>query len=330
MEKKKDNEELGVVKYDVTEAALEEMKGYLTLKVTDIDDETGFKHVHEKRMVVKGVRVSVQKREQEYKDQLNGLKRDVRDKAKIIYDAIEPIETHLQVEEDKVTKEKERIKAEKIRIETERVERIRAKIESLNTFSIVDPGTASVDIQKTINMISKIDIEEGFFAEFINEAFQVRGNTLTTLALARDKMRTWEAEQAAAKAEAERLEKIRLEQEDKMKELDAREAEIARQDREKKKIIETQVQKEREERIAQEAIEQAEKDRIAKEKAEAKEKARQEALKPDKDKIIQFSSMLLKLEGPVLKSPEARQLLEKALDEIIAVAHRLAKKAKTL
>lgn len=64
-----------------------------------------------------------------------------------------------------------------------------------------------------------------------------------------------------------------------------------------------------------EKLEQAERDRVAKEEADKVEKARQEALRPDKEKLMQWIQNCLN-PGPTLKSKEPKRILIEATDQI--------------
>ncbi len=84
-----------VVKYDLTEAKISEMRGlYLDLVVDGIDDEIGFKHVETARKVVKGKRIAVEKQRKVFKYDALEYGRMVDSKAKETFSLLEPIENH--------------------------------------------------------------------------------------------------------------------------------------------------------------------------------------------------------------------------------------------
>jgi hypothetical protein len=85
---------------------------YMPLRVYGLSDTKGLKEVHDARMVVKNLRVNVDKRRKELKAASLEYGRQVDSAAKALTDLLEPIESHLQAEEDAVENEKARIKAE--------------------------------------------------------------------------------------------------------------------------------------------------------------------------------------------------------------------------
>ena len=112
--------ETGIVKYDVTDAAIAQMgKEYMLLTVKDMEDEAGFTLVHEARMTVKTHRVAVEKRRKALKADALAWGKKVDGEAKRITALLAPIEAHLTGEEKKITDEKESIKQEKIKKENE-------------------------------------------------------------------------------------------------------------------------------------------------------------------------------------------------------------------
>jgi len=349
--------ELGVVKYDITNVAIKQMEtDYMVLTVQGLEDEVGFNQVHEARMIVKTHRVAVEKKRKDLKAGALEFGRKVDSEAKRITALLEPIETHLQTEEDKVTKEKERIRAEKIRLEQERVEGIRAKIENMKAIPSRITLTPLSHIAEVYQALLDWEpVSEANYQEFTHEAIAVFEGTLSAVLKIKDDREKWEQEQAAAKAEAERLEKVRKEQEAEATKLKAAQDKIdaekaaleaekrtdqERKDREKfehqaKEEARIVAEKEAAEKIeaektAQEAAAHAELDRL---EALAVEKARKEALKPDKAKIItwarELNRRLLDMR-PNLSSPEARRIMDAAEGTIDISISTAVKNAKEL
>jgi len=85
---------------------------YMPLRVNGMDDAKGLKIVHDARIHVRNLRVQVDKRRKELKAASLEYGRQVDSAAKQLTDLLEPIESHLQAEEDTVENEKARIKAE--------------------------------------------------------------------------------------------------------------------------------------------------------------------------------------------------------------------------
>jgi len=326
--------ELKVIKYDITTAAIEKMRAeYMPLTVSGLDDEAGLELVHKARMEVKGHRVSVEKRRKELKADALAWGKKVDSEAKRITALLEPIETHLQTEEEKVTKELERIRQEKIAAEEKRVQDIKTKIEAIQ--EKCHPhfvfGKSSGELTEIVNGLYEAGIDTDEFMEFTDQAKAVLDGTINGLKDAIEKRKVFEAEEGARKAEAERLAKQKAEQEAEATRLDAIRKEQEEKDRKEREAIEEerrkiqaekdkleaekraeQWRKDREEferktkEDARIAAEKAEKERVKREarekkereEAEAAERARQAALKPDKVKFKEYIICIMSIPEP--------------------------------
>lgn len=218
-----------LVKYDVTEAAISEMRSlYMALTVNDVDDQEGFEAVHSGRMVVKGARVAVEKQRKKYNEDAQKHIKGVNAAAKKIFDGLEPIESHLQEQEDIVINERKRIQSEKEQAEQKR-------------------------IQGRINELASVGCVMSFFdvATLSDPEYEK---------LFSEKKEAFEAEQKriaeAARIEAERLEKERVEREAEKKRLEAERAELDRirreQETEKARLKAEQDKIDAEKKVAQE------------------------------------------------------------------------------
>ena len=315
-------------------------------------------------MVVKNHRVAVEKKRKDLKADALEWGRKVDAEAKRITVLLEPIEVHLQTEEDKVTKEKERIRTQKILDERERVAGIRVEIQRFKALAMIDPSMKSIWIKDRLIEIDKEIVLESAFQEFTQEALLILSESRAYVEECFRGRLKWEEEQVAAKAEAERLEKVRKNQEAEAKRLEGirkAEEEKSRLEREyletERRKIEAEktaleakkaaeAQKKRQEEFEKQVLEtariKAEKDvaekvareaREAKEKAEAEaaEKARKAALAPDKDKILiwarELNQRLLDM-SPDLSADEPKRIIfnaEKAIDKAVAFAVKQAK-----
>lgn len=219
-------------KFDVPAEAIASMKEeYLPLIINGLEDKEGFDKVHEARMKVKGIRINVEKRRVELKEDSLKYGRAVDAEAKRITALLSPIEAHLEAEEKRITEEKERIKEEEKRKEREKMEDRVRKLAAYNS-RIFTP------------LLEKMTDEE-----FEKE-----------LAIAKENFEKEQARLAKIeeekKAEAERIRKQAEEQETERKRLE----EVRRQ----------QEEKEAELKAAQEKIE-AEKKALEESKKEATE-----------------------------------------------------------
>lgn len=98
-----------LITYDVTESQLAKLReDYLPLIVTGPEDKQGYEVVKTARIKIKGLRVSVEKRRKELKQESLDFGRLVDHRARTITEGLEVIEGHLQAQQDIVDKEKER------------------------------------------------------------------------------------------------------------------------------------------------------------------------------------------------------------------------------
>uniref|UniRef100_A0A6H1ZER5 Putative tail tape measure protein n=1 Tax=viral metagenome TaxID=1070528 RepID=A0A6H1ZER5_9ZZZZ len=332
IEPKKPN---AIVSYDITDAAIAEMESiYMALTITDLDDKEQFDAVHSARMTVKGKRVEVEKRRKELKADALEWGRKVDAEAKRIFGKLEPIESHLDREEKKVTDEQKRQKEEADRIEKAKIQ---ARVDSLQMVNCVLPF---------MEVATMTDDEYEDRLRKATDSYQAELKRLAD-------------EEAARKAEAERLEKVRREQEAeaaRLAEMQRQADEANRKEREKieeerraieaeKKALEDakraeQDHKDREafEAKAKEeariAAEKAEKDRQEREAWEAKERAeehkRKLALRPDCDKLNDYANSVLSLVEPEVDSAEAKTVMSWAVKELKDLAGCIKIKADDL
>jgi hypothetical protein len=103
-----------LVKYSVTDEALAQYrKEFLPLTIKGLDDVEGYEAVHEARLFIKGERVNVEKKRVELKASALEYGRAVDAEAKRITVAIEEVENHLIAEQKRIDDDKARIKFEK-------------------------------------------------------------------------------------------------------------------------------------------------------------------------------------------------------------------------
>lgn len=101
------------ITFDVTEATIAEARSrYMALRINGIEDKEGFEAVHAARMEVKKTRIAVEKRHKELKADALEYGRKCDEAKRHLIGLLDPIETHLQAEEDRIAAEKERIKRE--------------------------------------------------------------------------------------------------------------------------------------------------------------------------------------------------------------------------
>jgi len=300
----------GIVKLNITDAAIAELKEkYLPLKINGIEDKAGLKACFDARQEVKKTRVALQKYAKELREDAQAWSKKVIGEEKRVVGELEEIEQHLQAEEDAIQAIKDQIKAEE---EARENARIQERMDALKVYGF----TVEYALLKSLDEQSFAKVLENAKAQFeIDEARK-------------------REEEAAAKAEAERLEAERKE----LAELRAKQAEAQRiideqnqKIREDQEKIEAEKRKLENDRIAAEqakhreaelqkareeaaeaarlkAIEDAKREAAAKKEAEEKARIaaeRKAARMPDKEKIIAFQDALAGLVIPNVKSEEA-------------------------
>ena len=315
-------EETQVVKYSVVDAEIAKWRDiYMHLTIDDLDDKEQFNQVKEARLFVKGKRCAVENERKALKKSALEWGRKVDDKAKEIFSLIEPIETHLQTEENKVIDEQKRIEGEE---EKRQLKITQKRIDDLLTVECVMPflqvATLTDDEFQCLLGDKTFEFEE-------RQKAKAEAEVAEKARLAK--------EAADRKAEDERLAKQKADQDAKEAELKKQADDLAAQqkaiDDERARIAKAEADK----KAAKEAKIQAAKDaedlakHQAQEAAEAEEKAkveaaRQEALIPDIDKLEDFANYLQEaIEYPELKSDEAKEILKGARKQIYDIGNEI-------
>lgn len=329
------NNELAVVKYDVTDAALSELKAkYTGLKIVDT---ASYENVRVALADVRGKRTGVEEARLAFGRKVLGVKKQADDRAKEITTALLEIETPLKTEKDLVDNEKARIKAEKDKKELDRVAAIRARIFAMQQLVSNFLGKTAPELQAISEKLFDTEIVQTVYQEFTDEAERVKMECLDISLKAREVRIKWEQEEAARKVEAERLEKQRKEQEAEAKRLAEEKAKLeadkkadqARKDRERI-TEEARIKAEQE---AQEKFARVEREKKEREEAEEKEKARREALMPAVQRLHDFALALENLKCPVFapsESKKAKNIITEVRIKLSEIANYIRKEADKL
>ena len=343
--------EKALAEYSITPAKVQEMaKEYESLHVVPGDIKS-YKAVHAAKMVLTRVRTGVDKRRKELGVDAYAWIKTKDGAAKDLLEPIIPLEDRFKEE---MAQEDARIE----KIETDRVDGIKAKIEAIRFNMMQAQGKDSTTLSIMLDNISTIPIDE-FYAEFQDEARAALDEVKSFIQQAHGERVTFEKEEAARKAESERLERVRKAQEAEAARLkaiaDEQEAtrkeqeDAARKEREAIEEEKRKIQAEKDkieaakkaeadriareafekqalenarikaEQEAKEAAERKEKNRIAKAEAEKAEKDRQEALRPDIDKLIDFSN-------DIMMMPKRPDVKDKNAIEILVGANKMIQK----
>ena len=320
-----------VVEYNIETAVIESLKSKYDIQ--EIKNGRDYAFVMAGLAEYRELRLRIDERHKELKKDALEYGRAVDTEKNRLKGLLEPGEVHLKAVRQAEDDRKSTIKAEKERIERERVDKIRMSISSIQQLVRIDLTMSSEEIEKRLSELENFQITEEVFQELTTEAQTVFDETFANIQIALISRIEWEKEEKARQAVTERLEKIQLEQEIERQKIDEEKRII----QEEKDWIEAEkkAEKERKDRadFEQKAREEAELKirnahiyaeiaRIAKEKAEAEEKAHQEALKPDKEKLLLFADVLEKLVVPKVKDPKAiaiRTEINDSLDHIVAM-----------
>lgn len=302
------NERQELVEFRRQDAAIAKLADeYLPLKIAGIDDKKGFEVVHAARMQVKATRVGLEKTRVALKAEALAYGKAVDAEAKRLFDLIAPIESHLEEQENAVTREKEKIKqaaAEQKRIA------LQARLDTLKQYGIIgNPDAVAA-------------MDEAAFDVAVMSAKQA----------AEDRKREHEEAAAKRKAEEEALAKERAALDAQRKEQEAKEAALRA---EQKKLDDERLARERAEQLEKAKAEAAEKARVETEQRIAREAAAKEAAdraaeaarikaeaeRPYRVRLQAFATLVEGLEIPHGPRFDAlRLILDQAGERIRAIA----------
>jgi len=313
-----------IVKYDIETAVITALEArYADIKVVDGKSKAV---AMEGLAEYRELRAKIDKRHKELKKDALKYGRAVDNEKNRLKGLLAPVEQHLkdarQIYDDKIKAKK----AEKERIEQERVDKIAQKIQSLDHAVDTALNMSSGRVAELCDEIVAIQITEEVFQEFAEQAKAVKLTTLSALDdIYNDKV-TREKADAERRAEIEKLEKIRKENEAAQAKIDQEKAEFeaakkAEQEKQERAEFERKAK-----RQAEQEVQQKEKEKIEAEN-EAK---RQTELLPDKEKLIAFSNILANIEMPHLKSKNAKKILNEICIRIIELADVIKEQAESM
>ncbi len=317
----------------------------LDARYADIQTAEGTKNL---ALVMEGlseyreIRTQIDTLHKEYKKDILIAGRSLDGDKNRLKSLIQPGESRLRdlknVEDDR----KDAIREEKATKERERVEAIQKKIVSIRDLGVMRNEHSSF-IQDRLVLTRGIEISEDIYQEFIAHAIAVRRDTIIELEEALKDRLQFEKEEEDRKAESERLEAQRKEQEAAQAKIDegnrkvregiaklemdreAAEAAKEREDFERKAQEEADIE-------AKKKLEREACDRLEKEEAEKEEKARQEFLRPDREKLTKWVQSFNETNNPTpqLKSKKAKEILGIAKDQVEIILQDLEDKANKL
>jgi len=307
-----------IVKFDIEVAVISALdEKYKDIKVTD-----GKSYAFVKKGIAeyRELRLKIDDRHKVLKKDALEYGRAVDAEKNRLKELLEPGENHLkevrQVEDDRKAEKK----AAKDAIEQERVDKIRSRINDLQAMNTNIPLLSLEELHEMNGALAATEISVTEYMEFTEEANRVLSDVHNFVKKYIEAAIQKEKEDVERKIEEARLEKIRIEQDAAQKKIDEanqklREKEAALEKKEWERTEKIRIAKEMEE----------EKDRMDKEQeieAEKLEKeiVEQNALMPDKEKLVTYASDLIMVSVPSMKTNEARELLIKMcgrLDKLI-------------
>ena len=341
--------------YKITPAEIaERLKEYDSLKVIK-GDAKSYKEVRGVLTALVHTRTEVEKRRlmlgKDYRGLIDKSISNINKASEMLSNPMTPYEERFRSELKTEDARLDAIKAEEIRLEEERVEGIRAEIHKIQEMAMPTIlGTMALEnLRELSSRLEDTNVRDGFH-EFTDEAEKALDDSYNAVQDAIASRIKLDKEAEDRKEESARLEKIRIKQEADQVTLDeANKAIKAAQkkiDDEKDKLAaEKQADADRKakEEFEKAATKKAEvaairkvldtnREKEEKKKADEAEKARQNALRPDKEKIISFADSLIYIQSPIndLKSGEAQQIVSDARDDLDTLAEQIKEKAQEL
>ena len=293
-------------------------QAYKVARSKTLIDDMGKNHTKELRAALK----SVDAKRKEARDFCDGLKQEVRQDL-----------TDWEAEQERIAQEEERKKDD----------RLQKRMKEIYQYPIEADRTVFLD-QNEVREWS--DREYGQFLLERKEAYRVEQDALEKERLEREAEEKRLAEERAEQErqaaelrkqqEAMEAERRKLEDERKAIEDEKRKAEETKRLEEQRKQMEAEA-KERE-RIAAEKAAQEERDRVEREKREAEEAAakaeaelkRQEALQPDKEKIIAYADALWAVPVPIVSEGDAEDLMKSIIRDFRKFVESIRENAEAL
>lgn len=289
-----------------------------TLQVINVDQVAEMKMAREGRLFLQKKRTDVERTRKELKESALREGQTIDAIAKILTNLIIPIEKDLEAKEKFREIQEAKRKAE---LKALRESELQPYSEFVS-FNFIDLGSMDETNYHTLLSGAKLSMQNKIEADQKAEAERL----------------------AKIKAEEEERKRIHAENERLKKEAEAKEKQLEIERAEAKKQLEIAQEKAKKEAEAKEKLQnelKAKKEaddlaaKLLKQKEEAELKAKQLAEKkaaaaPDKEKLIQFARTIQALELPVLKTEDANKILDNATELLFKVSTYLTTNANKL
>lgn len=289
---------------------------YKEIIVTEEDQFDLMNTARNKRLALKNVRIEVEKKRKELKEDSLKVGRAVDSVARFVRETIEPAEKYLEQQE----------KFAELR-QAERATALKAKrVEQLMQYT------------KDLSVYNLDHMTEEQFNTLVNTLKAQQGANIA------EQKRILDEAEAKSKAEREDQERIRIENAKLKKEADEREAKALEERRKaeaeaakaqetheaEQRAAQAKLDEERKKREAVEAEQRAALQKIETERQVAEESKRQALLAPDKDKLLTLAISLETIELPALASKDAQAVLNQVEGLLSKVSTYIRKNVKGL
>jgi len=307
--------------------------------VTEIKDAADYQLVKRGGIELMKARTSIEATGKAARDDANQFRKAMLAEEKRLILITLSEESRLKALRKDYDDEQERIAAEARLAEQRRVADITERIQAIKRQCDGLLGADSAAIQMRLDAVGTIVCNETLFAEFNDQAVEVKAATVETLELLLTARQEFEAQveenQRIAQEQAERqaqLDQQAREQEARERaaqdKIDAEQAEVDRQ----REAMEAERKAEEDNKLF---AERAEQDRIEREKREAEEAeqnrqaaeaaaARQEALRPDKEKLMEWALQIQGTVAPVITDIQLQSYRNSAVERIHNIGEELA------
>ena len=325
-------ERSAIAEYEITPAKVAEMaKEYMKLKVVE-GDTASYKVARAALTTCVSTRTGTHEHRKKLGEEARNWIKDCNTAASKLLDPLAPVEEHLRAELGREDNRKAKIKKEKEERELARIAEIREKIATISSFSAsLTWELTAAELRTILGNVEVLAISPDEYMELTPEANQVKHEVQIAIHKAIETRDKFEAEEAARKAEDERLATERAEIDAKYEQQAKAQAKIdeekAKVEAEKKRLEDEEFKrkaeaeaKEKAEREVQEKQMYEAKEKEVREKAEAEEKAKADALKPDKEKLLHWlDNLTLKTLPPFVDDKELLSLSQDISTELSGV-----------
>jgi len=269
---------------------------YKTIVVTEEDQFDLMADARSKRLALKNIRVDVEKKRKELKEDSLRTGKAIDSVAKFVKEIIEPAEEYLEQQEKFAEIAQE---GRALKLKHERIEKLMQYTDDISLYNLDEMNN---DQFNALLATLKSSLEAK-----LAEAKKIEDERI-----------------AKEKADAEEQERMRVENARLKKEAEEREIkaaeERAKADKEKADAeaeANAKIEAERKKREAIEAEQREERAKAEAARQKAEDEKRQSLLAPDKEKLLAFAASLEKLELPALASKDAQDVLNQ-VEELLA------------